>query len=38
MGGLGDERVRALYTRSGRVRIGDQNETLSIVCAIFAVL
>jgi hypothetical protein len=55
MGGLGDERVRALYTRSVAfvgsvmafvlpgwwlvtVAVGEQNETLSILCAIFAVL
>lgn len=55
MGGLGDERVRALYTRSVAfvgsvmafvlpgwwlvtVAIGEPNETLSLLCAIFAVL
>jgi hypothetical protein len=55
MGGLGDERVRALYTRSVAfvgsvmafvlpgwwlvtVAIGEPNETLSVLCAIFAVL
>jgi hypothetical protein len=55
MGGLGDERVRALYTRSVAfvgsvmafvlpgwwlvtVAIGEQNETLALLCAIFAVL
>jgi uncharacterized membrane protein len=55
MGGLGDERVRALYTRSVAfvgsvlafvlpswwlvtVALGEPNETLSLLCAIFAVL
>jgi hypothetical protein len=55
MGGLGDERVRTLYTRSVAfvgsvmafvlpgwwlvtVAMGEQNETLSILCAIYAAL
>jgi hypothetical protein len=52
MGGIGDERTTALYTRAGTwtaavmtfvlpawwlvtVALGDPNETLSLVCAIF---
>jgi hypothetical protein len=55
MGGIGDERVRALYTRSVAfvgtvlafvlpgwwlvtVALGEPNETLSLLCAIFAAL
>jgi hypothetical protein len=55
MGGIGDERVRALYSRSVAfvgsvmafllpawwlvtVALGEPNETLSLLCAVFAVL
>ena len=55
VGGIGDQRVRALYSRSVAfvgsvmafllptwwlvtVSLGEPNETLSLLCAIFAVL